>query len=124
MRKIQKSEQFKLHIVNSDYGLASYHLCELPDSCVPRYIRNSNDLMHTLFIYMKENDMIVLNEDNILSHAFGELLVELLPLSDSEKGNEIVKIQEVSPDYFEKIVTVIGIQEYRRIMGYSTGTRK
>lgn len=109
---------FKMHIVSSKYGLASAKVCDLPESYRAR--NNQKDLMQTLFFYMKERDMIVLNEDNMLSHAFGELLCELLPLSDSVKAEELTKLKEVSSEYFGKLITVIGIQEYRRIMGYPT----
>lgn len=109
---------FKMHIVSSKYGLASAKVCDLPESYRAR--NNQKDLMQTLFFYMKERDMIVLNEDNMLSHAFGELLCELLPLSDAVKAEELTKLKEVSSEYFGKLITVIGIQEYRRIMGYPT----
>ena len=109
---------FKMHIVSSKYGIASAKVCDLPESYRAR--NKQKDLMQTLFYYMKERDMIVLNEDNMLSHAFGELLCELLPLSDSVKAEELTKLKEVSSEYFGKLITVIGIQEYRRIMGYPT----
>ena len=117
----EEDDHFKLHIVNSQYGIASCKLCDISPRYLPCSVRNGKDLMQTLFFYMKERDMIVLNEDNMLSHAFGELLVELLPLPDEEKAKEMTRLKEVSSEYFAKLVTVLGIQEYRRMMGYPTG---
>lgn len=120
MSKVQndkKDIQFRLHIVNAVYGIASTRVEDLPEHY--RAHKNEKDLMRTLFFYMAERDMIVLNEDNMLSHTFGELIIELLQLTKDEKVQELARLTEACPSYVTNILTILGIQEYRRLMGYS-----